>query len=366
MGRAGLSVLFVSHCDFTGNSALHVYSVAVELQRRGYSPAIAVPGNPRSVRDVGRPTFPVLTYRDVRRGRLGFRPDLVHAWTPRNRVRELTAELGLPYVVHLEDNEHALGRLADPAAAEAFLARAAGVTVVVGRLLEHKPEHVPGVVAWPGFDEAVLTPTRAREQVRAELGLQPGELAIVYTGNVHEWNLAEMRSLYLAVALLRRDGHPVVLVKTGWNSVPRSELVDLGPGLRDLGWVSRKRIPELLAAADVLVQPGRPGPWNDYRFPSKLPDFLASGRPVVLPRANIGLELEDGKEAIVMERGDATEIYASVLRLAVDRELGGRIGTAGRAFALRRLRWSGSVDTVEQLYRAIAPSAYGSGATVSR
>ena len=52
--------------------------------------------------------------------------------------------------------------------------------------------------------------------------------------------------------------------------------------------------PQLLVAADILVQPdGSPGPFNDYRFPSKLPDFFASGRPVVLPKTNIGLYLSE-------------------------------------------------------------------------
>jgi glycosyltransferase involved in cell wall biosynthesis len=282
------------------------------------------------------------------------RPDLVHAITPRDHVRELTLGLRTPYVVHLEDNEPALGRrLADPAAAARFLDGAAGVTVVVDRLLEHKPAHVPGAVVQPGFDEAVLSPSRPREQIRAGLGLRPEELALVYTGNVHEWNVREMRSLYLAVALLRRDGAPVVLVKTGWNSVPRAALVELGPGLRDLGWVSRKLVPDLLAAADVLVQPGRPGPWNDYRFPSKLPDFLASGRPVVLPRSNVGLALRHGEEALVMERGDATEIYESVERLAGDAELRAQMGRAGQSFALRELRWPLTIDAVERLYDSV-------------
>ena len=39
----------------------------------------------------------------------GAAPTLIHAWTPRENVRELTEELaaryGCPYFVHLEDNE---------------------------------------------------------------------------------------------------------------------------------------------------------------------------------------------------------------------------------------------------------------------
>lgn len=382
------NLLFISHCDFTGNSALHVLAIASELHLRGLSPVIAVPRAAYTVEDVGRPPFPVLTYRQVRRGKLCFPngrgPDLVHAFTPRELVRKLTADVvaahGCPFVVHLEDNEDALlssalggvdvdalrslpaplleGIVADsqshPLWAPQFVDRAAGATVVIDRLLELVPAHVPSRVIRAGFDESVLSPSRPREDVRAELDLAPTDFAVVYTGNVHAANLGELRSLWDAVATLRADGKPVVLVKTGWSASEVSSFPKLGSGLRDLGWVPRARIPEVLAAGDALVQPGGPGVFNDYRLPSKLPEFLASGRPVVLPHTNVGLILEDGRQALLLERGDAEEIASALHRLIDDPELGKRIGEGGRAFALRELGWTGTVDKVEQLYGGIA------------
>ena len=385
-----MNVVFVSHCDFTGNSALHVLAVASGLHERGFSPVVAVPANAESVDDVGRPSFPVLTYAEACTSALSFPdgrgPDLVHCFTPREIVRRPAVELvrvhGCPYVVHLEDNEEAvtsvelrrlpfallrmvprplldrvIGSRFHPVEGPRFLGGAAGVTVIVERLLELVPTQLPTAVVGAGFDEAVLSPRRSHDDVRAELGLTSDDLAIVYTGSVHRVNLADMRDLYAAVAMLRRDGRPVVLVKTGTNTPETPDLPALGEGLRDLGWVTRDAVPDLLNAADVLVQPGRPGPYNDYRLPSKLPEFLASGRPVVLPRANVGLELENGREALVLERGDAEEIAAAVARLADDRELSARIGEEGRAFALRELRWSRVVDKVQALYGDIQTNA---------
>jgi glycosyltransferase involved in cell wall biosynthesis len=103
-----------------------------------------------------------------------------------------------------------------------------------------------------------------------------------------------------------------------------------------------------------VVQPGGPGPVNDYRFPSKLPEFLASARPVILPRTNIGLHMEDGVDALLLERGDADEIAEKVALLADDPELRTRLGKRGRAFALRELQWSKSVEHVVDLYQEIA------------
>jgi glycosyltransferase involved in cell wall biosynthesis len=348
------NVVLVSHCDFTGNSAFHAYAIAGELAERGLSPAIAVPAHADTVADLPPPAFPVVTYRELRRGRLAFPDgrgvDLVHAFSPREHVKRLTVELGLPYVVHLEDNDETIaGGAPDPA----FLAGALGATVVIERLLALVPDDVPTAVVWPGFDEAVLTPRRAREDVRGDLGVAPDDVVLVYTGNIHETNLEEVCALYEAIALMRARGCAIVLVKTGWNFVPDNRLPTLGEALRDIGWVARAHIPDLLAAGDILVQPGSPGPFNDFRFPSKLPEFLASGRPVVLPRTNIGLHLEDGAEALLLDRGDPEEVAAILARLAADPAARKLIGARGREFALRHLRWSMSVERVLELYERV-------------
>jgi glycosyltransferase involved in cell wall biosynthesis len=370
-------VLLVSHCDFTGNSAVHAYRIAVELNARGLSPAIAVPGDPETVEDLGRPPFPVLSYADAASGR--FEPQLVHAFSPRERVRKLTTALvrreGCPYVVHLEDNDRAVlgaelgvdvdrmeelpATLIDryvgegqvhPRRGPHFVADAAGVSVVIDALLEHAPSDVPSAVVKPGFDEAVLAAEDKRDAVRAQLGLRPEDCAIVYTGTIHPANLPDMRRLYVALSALRRDGHSIVFVKTGWHAPDAPELRQLGDGLRDLGWVPRAQLPGLLAAADILVQPGVPGPFNDYRFPAKLPDFLASGRPVVVSRTNLGLQLDDGREAVVTESGTSAEIYSAVEQLLRDPARGREIGARGRAFAMRELRWETAGEEVQGLY----------------
>ena len=64
-----------------------------------------------------------------------------------------------------------------------------------------------------------------------------------------------------------------------------------------------------------------PDDFNRYRLPSKLPEFLAMGRPVMLPHCNIGHDLEDGEDALLLERGDAIEIAERLEQLIADREL---------------------------------------------
>jgi glycosyltransferase involved in cell wall biosynthesis len=347
------NVLLVSHGDATTNSGLHVLAIAEELARRGFSPTAAFPR-----RGGAAAPFAVVSHADATRGRLlfvdGRGADLVHAFTPRRAVVRVTAATGSPYVVHLEDDDAQIVGSTTAAERDAFLARSVGVTVVVERLLELKPERLPAVVAWPGFDEAVLAPRRDRGELRRLLGVDDDTTVLLYNGNIHETNLDDMRELYAAVLRVREQGVDAVLVKCGLRFVPRSYLPRLGSAIRDLGWVYRTHIPDLLHAADVLVQPGSPGSYDDYRFPSKLPEFLASGRPVVLPRTNVGLQLRNAEEALLLDAGDADEIAARVVELARDPTLRARVGQAGRGFALRELRWSRAVDRVVELYGQVA------------
>ena len=189
-----MNVVFISHSDFQGNSAMHIFSIANELQALGVESVVFVPNDPETVRAHGAPRFRVLHYDEALRQPLvypdGRGPDLIHAWTPRELVRQLTEALArryaVPYVVHLEDNEEVivedelqgpsfaeLGRLplplidqlvaahrSHPVYYPRFLANAAGVTVLMDRLLEFRPAHVPGAVLWQGSMRPLPTLSR--------------------------------------------------------------------------------------------------------------------------------------------------------------------------------------------------------------
>src|SRR5579864_6813189 len=105
-----MNVLFVSHCDFSGNSAMHIFSIANVLSSRGVRCAVCVPNDPDTIQSHGVANFEVIPYQKAAEGVIfgdGKGPDLIHAWTPRELVRKLTEALSrihsCPYLVHLED-----------------------------------------------------------------------------------------------------------------------------------------------------------------------------------------------------------------------------------------------------------------------
>jgi hypothetical protein len=168
------------------------------------------------------------------------------------------------------------------------------------------------------------------------LGLQDEEKVIVFTGSSTFANESEIRDLYVAVHLLNARGCPTRLIRTGFNSPTFAESLPEGWKTMDLGFGFRRernRLPGLLALADVLVQPGRPGSFNDFRLPSKLPEFLASGRPVITIASNLGLQLTDGVNARVLPSGTPDAMADACLQLFSDPRGAARLGLAGADFA---------------------------------
>jgi glycosyltransferase involved in cell wall biosynthesis len=222
--------------------------------------------------------------------------------------------------------------------------------------LAGRPHHL----ARPGVDGERFDPDLAPAVTRQRLGLRDDDFVIVYHGIGHWANLRELFSLYTAVKLLQRRGRRVRLVRLGSTKPggvdPRTlqALRDGEPDLGDLAW---REVPGYLALADAYVQPGAPDDFNRYRLPSKLPEFLAMGRPVVLPACNLGNDLSDGENALLLRRGDAVEIAARIARLQDDRELAELLGRGARQFAIENLSWPRNAAALADFYRGVLASA---------
>jgi len=391
-------VLLLNYGAFDNNSGNHIGNFANALARRGVDVAVCAEGDAATAPnwlDAGVKLFSHASIDLAPRQVLSFGPadlgpqdTILHVWTPRERVIRLTKRLtdsGVGAVfAHLEDNVDVLAAaslgmsceqllalptellpepyphtLSHPARSRAFLASAAGVTVIVPTLERFAPPGRPVHVLEPGVDAslyaAALDPER-RAALRVEFGLAPDESVCVYSGNMHMANAREVFSLYAAMLILRRRGRRVRLLRTGLDFCDGLDesYVDLRDdgGVTTLGFLPRERLVEVMRLADFFVQPGRSGAFNDYRFPSKIPEFLACGKPVVLPATNVGLRLRDGEEALLLRRGDGWEIADQVERLLDDPVLAARIGAGGQAFARRELDWDSNVEALAAFYEA--------------
>lgn len=397
-----MNILFVNYGDFTTNSLNHIAGFARQLGVLGHTCAVAVPQKKETLAVISEPAFLATTYAEAL-AQPGLFPDgkpadLIHAWTPREGVRKFVLayqrEARARLVIHLEDNEEFLlaawlkrpieslrdltevelarevaSTLAHPRRYRHFLRAADGVTAIVEPLRGLVPAGVPSIILEPGVDFSRYHPREPDPDYRREIGLSPGERVLVFTGSNTFANEPEMRELYDAVALLNQGGIPTRLVRTGFTT-PQFE-ASLPAGMSDrvinLGFIAKDRLPGLLALADVLVQPGRAGSFNDFRLPSKLPEFLSVGRPVILPAANIGLELRDGIDAVLLHRGDAAEIADACRRVFADPAWAAALGRNAVTFARRRFDLAANTGRLADFYATLRadPVREGSTATMS-
>jgi glycosyltransferase involved in cell wall biosynthesis len=131
----------------------------------------------------------------------------------------------------------------------------------------------------------------------------------------------------------------------------------VAPRVLNLGQIlNHRHLPPLMALADLFVQPGAPDAFNDYRFPSKLPEFFALGRPVVLPRSNLGESLRHGEDAWVLPRADAAGIAAAIRELRARPDLADRLARGAAEFARRHLDWRRSAATLANFYAGLTRS----------
>ena len=378
-------ILFVLYGDFFSNSALHVASLANRLAERGHRTAVVVPRDVETLHFHSRPRFAAATYAYAADLFGGSAPDIIHGWTTREPVREFAAahrgRTGARLVVHLEDNELAilaqsLGRPAAEVAAlpdaeldrlvppecshprrsRDFLAGADGVTVIMDRLRELVPGGRPCHTIWPAADERFFFPRPKPAALRALLGAAPDTTVLFYHGNVHPANRGEVRELYAAVLALNRSGHPALLLRTGLDTCDflGDLAADVAPYVLALGQIEHHRhLAPLLALADIFVQPGEPDPFNDFRLPSKLPEFFALGRPVVLPRTNLGHLVRHGLDAYVLERADAAGIAGAVRELRRDQALYDRLSRGAAAYAAAHFDWQRSAEALEDFYTTL-------------
>jgi glycosyltransferase involved in cell wall biosynthesis len=364
-----MNILFVLYGDFSSNSANLLVLYARELHLAGHSIAVAVPSKLETVSQHPNPSFRPLLYRDVlAEPESAFsdgRPaDVIHAWTPREIVRHfVTSYMAIrptPLLVYLEDNEswiscRTLGleketlvqhteqdisdKLPDdrahPFRYNSFIGLADAVAVIQEKLKVEVPPWVHCETVMPGVDLEFFSPRPMEPLLRKQYGVAEDEKVIVYHGGLNEFTKTGLESLCRAVGSINQQGYRCRLLRTGPFALDFLERSppEIASAVNDLGLLPKDELPDILALADVFVQPGKMDPFEDLRLPGKVPEFLAMGRPVLMPDVNISHLFRDGVDAVLLSTGSAEEIASKCIDLFSDPQQAGRIGRAGRLLA---------------------------------
>jgi colanic acid biosynthesis glycosyl transferase WcaI len=122
-------------------------------------------------------------------------------------------------------------------------------------------------------------------------------------------------------------------------------------GLKLLPLQSAEDLPQVLAAADVLVamidnEAGR------FAVPSKVQSYLCAGRPILLaaPRENLAARtVVRANAGIVVEPDDTEGFLAAAAKLRAEPDLRARLGANGRAYAEHTFNLDRIADVFEEV-----------------
>lgn len=190
-------------------------------------------------------------------------------------------------------------------------------------------------VLYYGIDRAPLLRRRPREAIRRRLGLSVRDVLFLQLSNLkfQKDPVTFARAAVAAASRLRRarfwiagDGP----LRSTCEAIARDgEITDR---FRVLGW--RRDVPDLLAAADVLVLTSR-----FEGLPIAVLRGMAAGLPVVASAVDGTPEaIEHGRTGFLVTPGDAAGTAEAFVRLGSDPGLRRRMGRKGRA----RSAWFGS------------------------
>jgi len=382
-----MNILFVLYGDFSSTSANPLVLYARQLHLAGHSCAVAVPASLETVSQHPNPSFKPMLYGDVLAEPESAFPDgrpadVIHAWTPREVVRHfVTSYMAIrptPLLIYLEDNEswiscRTLGfeketlaqqtdqnisdklpeALAHPFRYNSFIGLADAVAVIQDKLNVEVPPWVHCETVMPGVDLEFFSPRPGKPLLRKQYGVAKNEKVIVYHGVLDEFRRPGIETLCRAVGSINQQGYRCRLLRTGLFALDFLEQLppEIASAVSDLGVLPKHELPDILALADVFVQPGKFDPFEDLRLPSKVPEFLAMGLPVLMPDVNISHLFRDGVDAVILRTGSAEEIASKCIDLFSDPQQAGRIGRAGRRLAEKYFDLRSQAGRLENVYK---------------
>jgi glycosyltransferase involved in cell wall biosynthesis len=285
-----------------------------------------------------------------------YRPDMLVAhWViPNGPPALLAARLGgVPLAVGLHGSDVFLAERKKPIgdrAREVFRA-AAAVTACSPDLAERAMRlgALPAeTVTIPyGVDHERFRPAdhAAREAMRQELGLRPGERLVLAGGRlVHKKGLDVAIDAFATDAV--RAAGPARLVLFGYGDLLetlQAQVARLGLADRVLftGRVERDRVPALYAAADLFLLPSvHDHAGNVDGLPNTLLEAMATGLPIVASDVvGVPTVIDSGIEGVLVPEGDAAALGAAVGDLLGNPARAAALGRSARVRVERELTW---------------------------
>jgi len=236
-----------------------------------------------------------------------------------------------------------------------------GVTVISRSLEQHAHDlgfSEPNVLYLPGGAPVDTVRPLPKDEARSRLGMDPAWKVVGYLASTHAPGMERFAGPLAAVS---REIPELRLLLIGhMDKTLERDLRERGLGERIIlpGFVSQEELPLYLAASDVFLVGLTQNAYNEARWPSKLGEYLAAGRPVI--GSDVGdtrQVIADGKAGYVVGE-DPSDIRDKLSLILSDASLADRLGQNARRVAEERLAWPLLAAGLEDFYRKLLSSQH--------
>ena len=196
--------------------------------------------------------------------------------------------------------------------------------------------HMPMTVDMSRFKGVKLNYENDKPYIAYCGGLNNDKDGIDVLLNSYAMNLSEYDDLNLLIAGPKEyDGNKIL---------KQIRSMKLSDKVKSLGILERDKVPELLCRAVLLALPRPSSRQANGGFPTKLGEYLASGRPICITRiGEVSMYLEDGKTAFISEPGDPMSFANALRRILADKDRADEVGLRGKRVA--ELNFSSEVQS---------------------
>jgi glycosyltransferase involved in cell wall biosynthesis len=221
-------------------------------------------------------------------------------------------------------------------------------TVVISRALGERAERLGidrrGILCLPpGADPASIRTTSIAE-ARLKCGLPAGGPLIGYLGNIYQ---RDADLLFETLARLRAPRARLLMVGEPGCRVPAS----VKGRVAVTGRLPFEKMLDHLSACDVLALPLSDTIANRGRWPSKVNEYVAVGRPTVACEVGDVAGLLRDNDIGLLVRPEPTEFAARIDELLADPGRGAAMGDRAREIARTSYSQEAVADRLEDFYR---------------
>lgn len=237
---------------------------------------------------------------------------------------------------------------------EYFRARADGLTVICTTLRERAVGlgivedailHIP-----VGADLQTYATVLDKSTCRHEVNLPQENAILAFAAVDADFDLPIVLGALKQVVRLRPETRLMLLGKSNPYIMRLAREYDIDDRIFPVGYVPFDRFPVYLGCADIFLLPFPNTLYNRGRWPSKICDYMASGRPIISnPTGDIKDLFTDNDVGILV--GETIDDWiAGILSILEQPEIASRKGRNARRTAETVYNWSRLAETLEAFY----------------